>query len=148
MHLAKMEKKLSNGNRLLKENKLGNAKTFSKVFFKKVGESYKCNFCKQPFKEDAYLKQLGDHLREFHNIPEKEFHQLFEPSKVMTIIHSTQLIDEILSGEEIPKVKISKDKIPKVESIRKSKSTSSNKERKARFLPSISHQTRLETLET
>ena len=51
----------------------------------------------------------------------------------MTTIHSpTELIDEILSGEKIPKVEISK-----VESIRKPKPTTSNKERKARFLPTI-----------
>jgi len=66
-------------NGLLNENKLRNAKTFSKDFLKKVGESYKCNFCNQSFKEDAYLKQYEDHVKEFHKVPEKEFHQLFQP---------------------------------------------------------------------
>merc|ERR1711997_654655 len=50
-----------------------------KKFLKKVNESYECNFCKEPFKEDDYLGQLQDHLKNFHNIGEKEFNQLLKP---------------------------------------------------------------------
>ena len=50
-----------------------------KNFLKKVNESYECNFCKEPFKEDDYLDQLQDHLKNFHNIREKEFNQLLKP---------------------------------------------------------------------
>ena len=67
-----------------KKEQTGKCEDILKRFLKKVGESYKCNFCNKPFKEDAYLKQLEDHLKEFHNIPEKEFHQLFEPLFVVS----------------------------------------------------------------
>ena len=46
---------------------------------KKISESYKCKFCKKSFKKDDYLNQLEDHLKNFHNIQEKEFNQLLKP---------------------------------------------------------------------
>ena len=62
-----------------KREQTGKCEDIFKRFLKKVGGLYKCDFCKKPFKEDDYLKQLEVHLKNFHNVPEKEFNQLFKP---------------------------------------------------------------------
>ena len=72
-----------------------------KEFLKKVNESYECNFCKKPFKEDDYLDQLQDHLVNFHNIQEKKFNKLMNPLNRLTQIKTYQMKKEDVSNNKV-----------------------------------------------
>ena len=72
-----------------------------KEFFKKVNESYECNFCKKPFKEDDYLDQLQDHLINFHNIQEKKFNKLMKPLNRLQQIKTYKMKKEDVSKSKV-----------------------------------------------
>ena len=94
-----------------------------KKFLKKVNESYECNFCKEPFKEDDYLGQLQDHLKNFHNIREKEFNQLLKP-----LIKTYKMKKEDVSNSKVGLSYIKTSKIKLHEKNGQSKNDEVNKE--------------------
>ena len=102
-----------------KTKQTGKYEDIFKRFLKKVGGSYKCHFCKKPFKEDAYLKQLEVHLKIFHNIPEKEFNQLFKPLFVVSeknnyhVQHSKMKKDDVSNCKNVHNITLSPKRLKK-----------------------------------
>merc|ERR1712110_1089066 len=80
---------------------MGKCTKLFKEFLKKVNESYECNFCKKPFKEDDYLDQLQDHLINFHNIQEKKFNKLMKPLNRLQQIKTYKMKKEDVSKSKV-----------------------------------------------
>ena len=84
-----------------KREQTGKCEDIFKRFLKKVGGSYKCDFCKKPFKEDDYLDQLQDHLINFHNIQEKKFNKLMKPLNRLQQIKTYKMKKENVSNNKV-----------------------------------------------
>ena len=118
-----------------KREQTGKCEYIFKRFLKKVGGLYKCDFCKKPFKEDDYLKQLEVHLKNFHNVPEKEFNQLFKPLFVVSgknnfHVQHTKMKKDDVSNSKVESSCIKTSKIKLHEKNGQSKNDEVNKELK------------------
>ena len=91
---------------------------------RKLEKFHLCRFCRQVFLKNH--QQLKDHIKEFHNIGEENFHQIYDDIEEICCqtnsndtqnqsfttnisnIKSNELIEEIFSGKKTPKILIPK----------------------------------------